>query len=165
MITMTFLDDVCEWKCTHCDFKTHGAAVRKIFATIQEDIDRVEYLVEAEGKRKLKWKFNTKLFKYISLLGVQERETLYKKYKSVLHPKNSYMNILRSALVQLYGKADGYSLDDLPDIILERKVELCNQLLEVLDVIEPGRSRIRGRCMQVLKGYFALLSLLLHFLP
>lgn len=54
------------------------------------------------------------------------------------------MSILRSALTQLYGKADGYTLEDLPDIILERKVELCNQLLEVLNVIEPGRSRIRG---------------------
>lgn len=54
------------------------------------------------------------------------------------------MSILRSALTQLYGKADGYTLEDLPDLILERKVELCNQLLEVLNVIEPGRSRIRG---------------------
>lgn len=54
------------------------------------------------------------------------------------------MNILRSALTQMYGKMEGYTLEDLPDLLLERKVELCNQLLEVLDVIEPGRSRIRG---------------------
>lgn len=64
--------------------------------------------------------------------------------RSVLHPKNAYMTILRAALSQLYGKAEGYTLQDLPDIIMERKIELCQQLLEVLDVIEPGLSRIRG---------------------
>lgn len=54
------------------------------------------------------------------------------------------MSILRSALTQMYGKMEGYALEDLPDLLLERKVELCHMLLEVLDVIEPGRSRIRG---------------------
>lgn len=84
------------------------------------------------------------LFILIILAGIERREAIYRKYRSVLHPKNSYMSILRSALTQLYGKADEYTLEDLPDIILERKVELCNQLLEVINVIEPGRSRIRG---------------------
>lgn len=35
-------------------------------------------------------------------------------------------------------------MEDLPDLLLERKIELNTQLLEVLDVIEPGYSRIRG---------------------
>ncbi|CAG9858601.1 unnamed protein product [Phyllotreta striolata] len=132
------LDDQCEWKCTHCEYKTNAVAVRKVFAAIQEDLDQVEYVFGAEG--------------------IESRETLYKKYKSVLHPKNSYMTILRSALVQLYGKADGYTLDDLPDLILERKVELCNQLLEVLDVIEPGYSRIRGVIFFELHGPLMVLT-------
>ncbi|CAH1278442.1 unnamed protein product [Diabrotica balteata] len=126
------LDDKCEWKCTHCEFKTSAVAVRKVFATIQADLDNVEYIFGPEG--------------------LQQRETLYKKYKSVLHPKNSYMTILRSGLVQLYGKAEGYSLSDLPDLILERKIELCQQLLDVLDVIEPGNSRIRGIILYELHG-------------
>nr|CAI5861452.1 unnamed protein product [Callosobruchus analis] len=132
------LDDTCEWKCTHCDYKTSAVAIRKIYAAIQADLDEVEYVVGPEG--------------------IQQRETLFKKYKSVLHPKNSYMNILRSALVQLYGKADGYALEDLPDIILERKVELCMQLLEVLDVIEPGKSRIRGMILYELHGPLMVLA-------
>ncbi|XP_050298383.1 SET domain-containing protein SmydA-8-like [Anthonomus grandis grandis] len=126
------LDDTCEWKCTHCDYKTHGRAVRKVFAAIQNEIDQVEYVGGSEG--------------------IQQRETIFRKYKSVLHPKNAYMTILRSALTQLYGKAEGYTLEDLPDIILERKIELCQQLLEVLDVIEPGMSRIRGITLYELHG-------------
>lgn len=132
------LDNQCEWSCTHCDFKTNSAAVRKIFSIIQADLDNVEYLFGSEG--------------------IQERETLYKKYKSVLHPKNAYMTILRSGLIQLYGKAEGYTLEDLPDIILERKVELCYQLLEVLDVIEPGNSRIRGVTLYELHGPLMVLA-------
>ncbi|KAJ8953591.1 hypothetical protein NQ318_003014 [Aromia moschata] len=132
------LDDRCEWKCTHCEFKTHAVAVRKVFAAIQADIDSVEYI----GGPK----------------GIEGRETIYKRYKSVLHPKNAYMSILRSSLVQLYGRADGYELDDLPDILLERKVELCMQLLEVLNVIEPGRSRIRGLTLYELHGPLMMLA-------
>ncbi|KAJ8931831.1 hypothetical protein NQ314_015228, partial [Rhamnusium bicolor] len=126
------LDDKCEWKCTHCEFKTNATAVRKVFAAIQADIDAVEYVSGPEG--------------------IETRESLYRKYRSVLHPKNAYMSILRSALIQLYGKTEGYELGDLPNILLERKVEFCTQLLEVLDVIEPGYSRIRGITLYELHG-------------
>ncbi|KAL3274161.1 hypothetical protein HHI36_015575 [Cryptolaemus montrouzieri] len=118
------LDDKCEWKCTHCEFSTNAVSVRKVFATIQAELDAVEMISDAEG--------------------IEVRETIFRKYRSVLHPKNAYMTILRVALSQLYGKADGYAMEDLPDLILERKVELCYQLLDVLNVIEPGHSRIRG---------------------
>lgn len=118
------LDDKCEWKCTHCNFSTNAVAVKKVFSTIQAEIETVEMMSDSEG--------------------IEARETIFRKYRSVLHPKNAYMTILRVALSQLYGKAEGYTMEDLPDLILERKVELCEQLLEVLDVVEPGYSRIRG---------------------
>ncbi|KAL1497897.1 hypothetical protein ABEB36_008780 [Hypothenemus hampei] len=132
IIASNALDAICEWKCTHCDYKTHGAAMRKVFAAIQNEIDQVEYIGGPEG--------------------IQQREAIFRKYRSVLHPKNAYMTIIRSALTQLYGKTEGYTLEDLPDVILERKIELCNQLLEVLDVIEPGLTRIRGLTLYELHG-------------
>ncbi|KAF7265712.1 SET domain-containing protein SmydA-8-like [Rhynchophorus ferrugineus] len=126
------LVDLCEWNCTHCEYKTHGGAIKKVFAAIQNEIDQVEYIGGHEG--------------------IQQREHIFRKYKSVLHPKHAYMTILRSALIQLYGKAEGYTLGELPDVVLERKIELCYQLLEVLDVIEPGMSRIRGITLYELHG-------------
>lgn len=77
--------------------------------------------------------------------AIEQRENLFKKYKSVLHPKNSYMQMMRSALGTLYGKVDGYILEDLPDLLLERKIELLQALLEALNVIEPGCTRMRGK--------------------
>lgn len=117
-------DNQCQWKCTHCEFTTNAVAVRKVFATIQTEIENVEMMSDSDG--------------------IEARETIFRKYRSVLHPKNAYMTILRVALSQLYGKAEGYSMDDLPDLILERKIELCMELLDVLNIVEPGCSRLRG---------------------
>lgn len=51
---------------------------------------------------------------------------------------------LRHSLSQMYGRVDEYLLDDLPDIVLEHKVDICRLLLQVLDVVEPGYTRVRG---------------------
>lgn len=44
----------------------------------------------------------------------------------------------------MYGRVDEYLLDDLPDVVLEHKVDICHLLLQVLDVVEPGYTRVRG---------------------
>ncbi|XP_069699600.1 SET domain-containing protein SmydA-8 [Periplaneta americana] len=119
------LDPMAQWKCTHCEFCTPGLAVRRVFSVIQNDLDQLEYL-EPNGE------------------AVEQREALWKKYRSVLHPKNAFLILLRCSLSQLYGRAEGYTMEDLPDILLERKVELCKDILSVADVIEPGLSRLRG---------------------
>lgn len=67
-----------------------------------------------------------------------------KKYHSVLHPRHAFLSMLRASLTQLYGRVNEYELDDLPDIVLEHKVDMCRLLLQVLDVIEPGLTRARG---------------------
>lgn len=77
--------------------------------------------------------------------AVQNREALWQKYRSVLHPKHAFLMTLRCSLSRLYGHAEGYLLDDLPDILLERKIEICKDILSVADVTEPGLSRLRGR--------------------
>ncbi|XP_966391.2 SET domain-containing protein SmydA-8 [Tribolium castaneum] len=132
------LSFTCEWKCTHCEFKTSAIAVRKVYEAVQTEIDAVEMLSGPEG--------------------IEQREAIFRKYRSVFHPKNAYMTILRTSLSQLYGRAEGYTVEDLPDLLLERKVELCNQLLEVLDVVEPGHSRIRGVTLYELHAPLLILA-------
>lgn len=51
----------------------------------------------------------------------------------------------RHSLTQMYGRVEDYLLEDLPDVVLEHKIDMCKLLLQVLDVIEPGYSRIRGK--------------------
>ena len=44
----------------------------------------------------------------------------------------------------MYGHLPDYRLDILTDAQRRRKVECCQDLLQVLDVIDPGISRLRG---------------------
>ncbi|XP_044258666.1 SET domain-containing protein SmydA-8-like [Tribolium madens] len=118
------LNDSCDWNCTHCEFKTNAVSVRKVYKIVQSEIEAIQMVSGAEG--------------------IEQREAIFRKYRSVFHPKNAYMSILRVDLTQLYGRAPGYTIHELPDLLQEHKVELCYQLLEVLDVVEPGVSRLRG---------------------
>lgn len=49
----------------------------------------------------------------------------------------------------MYGRVDEYLLDDLPDVVLEHKVDMCRLLLQVLNVVEPGYTRVRGKFRRV----------------
>lgn len=119
-------DSVAQWKCNHCEFCTPGSAVKTVFSVIQSDLDQLDY---AETGAE----------------ALEKREALCRKYRSVLHPKHAFLTNLRCSLSQLYGHVRGYSLEDLPDILLERKIEICKDVLSVADIIEPGLSRLRGQ--------------------
>jgi hypothetical protein len=97
-----------------------------VFSVIQDELDQLECVESGEE-------------------AVEKREALWRKYRSVLHPKHAFLMALRCSLSHLYGHAEGYLLDDLPDILFERKIEICKDILSVADVIEPGLSRLRGR--------------------
>ncbi|XP_048266727.1 SET domain-containing protein SmydA-8 [Bombus terrestris] len=127
VLSLDSLDPDSSWKCTHCEFTTSGSAVRKVLHIIQAEVDAVETISGADGAD-----------------AIQERETVVKKYRSVLHPRHGFLTMLRHSLTQMYGRVDEYLLDDLPDVVLEHKIDICRLLLQVLDVIEPGYSRIRG---------------------
>ncbi|XP_017774648.1 PREDICTED: protein msta-like [Nicrophorus vespilloides] len=140
IISESPLDFDARWKCTHCEFSTSAAAVMRVYEAIQADLDNVDEGVEDASQ------------------AIEARETLYKKYRSVLHPRNTFHTILRLSLAQMYGKVEGYQLEELPDLLLERKVELCKELLQNLDVIEPGFTRLRGTILYELHAPLILLA-------
>lgn len=52
------------------------------------------------------------------------------------------------SLFQMYGRLPGYRLDALTEAQRRRKMDCCRDLLQVLDVIDPGISRLRGEQQQ-----------------
>ncbi|CAK1587126.1 unnamed protein product [Parnassius mnemosyne] len=121
------LDNDAQWSCTEksCGFKTSGAAMRKMLAVVQAEVDQLDALEPGPQ-------------------AIEQREATVNKYKSVFHPRHSILLSIKHALAQLYGRVDGYGLDELPDLILERKAEFCRLVLKTLDVITPGDSRMRA---------------------
>lgn len=121
------VDNESVWTCTekNCGFTTTSNAVCKILGLVQSEIDTLDLLEPGAT-------------------AIEQREALLKKYKTVFHPHHALLLSIKHALAQLYGKVEGYTIDELPDIMLERKTELCRLLLKILDVITPGDSRMRG---------------------
>ncbi|KAJ1521110.1 hypothetical protein ONE63_002812 [Megalurothrips usitatus] len=125
------LDPGAAWKCNGhgCGQSLRGDQVRRVLAVVQSEVEALD-AADLAGD---------------SLLGpIESREKLLKQYKSVFHPRHALVLQLKHSLAQLYGRVDGYSLDELPDVLLERKMELCTENLDALAVVAPGLTRVRG---------------------
>lgn len=85
-------------------------------------------------------------------------ERVFKKFRSVLHPLHFINTSIRHSLIELYGRIPGYMMQELPDILLERKIELCKDILRVIDVFEPGKSRSRAMLLYELHAPIVVLA-------
>lgn len=71
----------------------------------------------------------------------------FNRYRNVLH-KNHYLNLsVKHSLCQLYGRTEEYLLSDMDSAGLKHKENYCRDLLEVVNILEPGYSRLRGVTM------------------
>jgi hypothetical protein len=88
-----------------------------------------------------------RLFDELELLdpnSVKEYEGFLKRYANVLH-KNHYLILsAKHSLCQLIGRSDGFIINELDLNQLQQKEEYCRDLLNVVNVLEPGASRLRG---------------------
>lgn len=77
-------------------------------------------------------------------------ENFIHKYRNVLHPTHYLCLSSKHSLSQLYGKVENYMIHEMPEEELQRKIEICRDLMKVFDVIEPGLSRLRGMvCLMI----------------
>lgn len=66
------------------------------------------------------------------------------RYRNVLH-KNHYLVLsAKHSLCQLYGRSEGHLIQDMSLECLKRKEEYCRELLQVVNHLEPGLTRLRG---------------------
>jgi hypothetical protein len=120
------------WRCNKCSFEDAAENVKRLLKALQDEIE--------------------------STNAVESLENLLEKYKSVLHSNHFIMISIKNALVDSYGHIKGYLLSQLPDALLRRKIELCEEVLEILDVFEKGKSRARGLMMFELHAPIVLLA-------
>ncbi|CAB3230749.1 unnamed protein product [Arctia plantaginis] len=135
------LDDEAPWSCNekNCGFKTSSSAVRKLLAVVQTEIDQLDALEPGPA-------------------AIEQREAMINKYKSVFHPRHALLLSVKHSLAQLYGRVEGYNIDELPDLMLERKADFCRLVLKTLDVITPGETRMRGMIMYELHAPLMFLA-------
>lgn len=76
--------------------------------------------------------------------GIKKCEYLLKKFKHKLHPNHFLQIDLQQNLIKMLGRTSGYQLNELSDIQLKYKIDLCNHVLGVLSKLHPGQTRIRA---------------------
>ena len=81
----------------------------------------------------------------IDINNIDELEQMLKKYREILHENHSICLEIKYGLSQLYGKMSAYIINEMPNHLLERKRDICLNLLTVFDIIDPGLSRLRGK--------------------
>ncbi|KAH8289973.1 hypothetical protein KR018_012433 [Drosophila ironensis] len=127
------------WNCSSCDAVSSPAEVEALLNSLQSEVNVVQGL-EMGAKR------------------LEEAERLLRKYKSLLHPLHFIATGLRQLLIEMYGRVQGYEMVQLPEHQLERKAELCRQVLRVLNTFEPGLSRTRAMNLYELHVPLVLLA-------
>ncbi|GLH02468.1 SET domain-containing protein SmydA-8, isoform A [Gryllus bimaculatus] len=120
MISTDPLDPAAPWKCESCEHTIPGRQMAWGNDAMKQELDAVD------------------------VSRPEALENFVEKYISALHPKNSFIVQAKYALSQIYGNGAGYELPELPEHLLNRKIELCHELLELADALSPGMSTFRG---------------------
>lgn len=88
-----------------------------------------------------------RLFDELEMLdpnSIKDYEDYLKRYANVLHQNHYLILSAKHSLCQLIGRSDGFIINDLDISQLQRKEDYCRDLLNVVNVLEPGASRLRG---------------------
>lgn len=120
-------DDASEWSCQKCSFTTPGTAVDMVITTIKHELTQLQELET-------------------SIENIKLCENVLTKYSKILHPNNHLLISLRENLIDMYGWQLTNQIDNDAVITecLDRKIKLCREILNVLNVIQPGLNRARA---------------------
>ena len=117
---------------------------------------------EAENILKSAYKVTENLLNNQSNWSVANYEKFLSDYKSILHPNNMCMIRIKNSLVGFYGRSAGYEVPSLManPKLLERKIALAKNVLEVVGKIEPGISSVKGnfKCCSDLQSFILIFS-------
>lgn len=109
-----------EWACNKCPIKISNEHVSYITGRMNEEIE--------------------------STLGASPSpkilEELIEKLEQFLHPTHYHMFTLKHALLQLYGNHKDSPISTLSDKLLIKKLDLCNELLPIVQKLDAHSVRI-----------------------
>ncbi|XP_068913242.1 SET domain-containing protein SmydA-8-like isoform X2 [Tenebrio molitor] len=118
------LNSEADWKCTNSStcpgYKITSRSMQLLIDRISQEVERID------------------------CNDVVAMEAFLQKYRNVLHPTHYLSLSVKLSLSQLYGRISGYLIDELSEQMLMRKQEICEEIMKIFNVIEPGYTRLRG---------------------
>lgn len=74
--------------------------------------------------------------------SVDDAEDFLEKHSKTLHPNHYHLTTCKHNLLQMYGRTEGYLIQDMDEEQLRRKESLCREHLAVLKQIDPHNIRL-----------------------
>lgn len=116
LISKNSLDYQADWKCTKC-----SASIS--ISQVIEKIKRIRGALDSLDKR-----------------SVEECEKFLTEFNQVLPSSSVFLIDVKYALCLLIGNNANFPIENLSLKLLNRKIELCNEILHFFNVFEPGNS-------------------------
>ncbi|XP_058461629.1 SET domain-containing protein SmydA-8 isoform X2 [Malaya genurostris] len=114
------LDDTSNWKCNQCAIDVQADQVNFLLSKIGEEVD---FAMDRKS-------------------SIKQMDDLVSKLSTFLHPNHYFLLTLKHSLIQMYGHLNGYLTSQLSDAILARKVEICREMMKVIDILDPDSFRL-----------------------
>lgn len=114
-------DSNTDWTCSDCPNRMDNKKVRDFLSNVDEQVDGLILIKNTT---------------------VSEVENLMRKLSQFLHPNHFHMFALKHSLIQLYGRKPGYENKQLTEPQLLRKSSICQELMRVVELIDPHSIRL-----------------------
>ncbi|XP_014250343.1 protein msta-like [Cimex lectularius] len=113
------VDDNSDWKCTQCPVILTGRHVADLMSRIAADVDAT---LESPSVKKL--------------------QDFLLKLEKLVHKNHYHCFMLKHSLVQLLGREDGYTHDKMSNEDLQKKIDMCKDLLDVSSTLDVENTRV-----------------------
>ncbi|XP_077295843.1 SET domain-containing protein SmydA-8-like [Arctopsyche grandis] len=128
MMSTNPLDSGAEWKCNVCGHQVQAKQMTWGNEAILKDI------------------------RILDKTNPKDLEEYIIKYEQALHPSNYHVIDVKLLLTQMYGWLPGFTYSELNIAALDRKISLCEEILDVLNILQPGHTRGRGEILLELQS-------------
>jgi len=75
--------------------------------------------------------------------SVDDYKEFLARYSKLLHPNHYHMLTAKHSLMQMYGRTEGYLIQDMSDEMLKEKENLCREMIELCTKLDPCRVRLQ----------------------
>lgn len=122
------IDIISDWLCDRCDVSISNEQIEIVLTNIEQEVD--DLMMPSVSR------IDT------TLVGPKDYEQLIEKLSHLLHDNHFHLFALKHSLIQMYGHKPNYMLCALSDELLQKKIRMCEQLLSILDHIDPNTMRL-----------------------
>ncbi|KAL7743252.1 hypothetical protein ACLKA6_016193 [Drosophila palustris] len=128
------LDQQADWACDRCDHRLSAANLERLLDRINEDLESID------------------------VHNIPALENFLTRYQGVLRPNHYLLLSAKYSLCQIYGRIEGYLLPQMSPEDIARKERYCREFLKIIDLLEPGLTRLRGLIMYELHAPIMVLA-------